>query len=217
MDFAECLAQIMAQTNAAPFSDQPTESKGSVQYRVKNVLELARKGDYITSAPDEFAALLENGSYLSPINECNTSLDDIAKFTLEARSEMLARRNQHECTDYVFLRDNVFFMFLRGEEPKVYVGNPQSFNDFAPLLGYSTISRGLFDQEKVSPERHIVIEFQDSFSRERLIKNIANDMSYFPQLRNAEGKFLFSLYPPSGAEHEKCLWDIRSLETSRGS
>ncbi|MBS3142329.1 hypothetical protein J4464_02990 [Candidatus Woesearchaeota archaeon] len=197
------MVDVIARSKAAPFSDHPTETRGSVEYCARNLRDIALAGDYAHTAIEEFMEALDQGQYVAPMNECNTSLEEMRVLSTELATTMLERRGHHTCTDYMYVRDNTAFLYLRDGSQQVIVGNPQHFGTFAALLGYWGNCVSQYDPGKEQPERHVIIEFDNEFLRSRARHNIGNDWFGMP----VDTVIPFSLSSEKRC-NEKCRWDL---------
>ncbi len=185
------MVDIHASSNETPYVDHiANEPREHLEHRTVCHVEQTCT-EYLTQAPDVFRRALEDGSYISPVNECNSSVSDMEKLEQVAEEEIRALREQREGTDYIYVTNDVFFVFNRNDDkPQVYVGNPNNFRTFASLIGYDPSIISNYNPDKQIPERQLVIEFEDQSRRDKALKEITEG-SFTHQPKDY--KFHFSL------------------------
>jgi len=170
------IMSITEEKNKTPYLDhEANESREHAEAR------LEKNGcfegfEFMKDAEEAYSRAVRNGRYISPVNECNTSLENIAKLEEEARTKINELKQKRKATDYIFVRKNRFFMADDKKQAVAYVGNPRGFEAFGSLLGYWTSCRGHYNPEKDQPERHVVIEFEDKKRKKETNEKILADL-----------------------------------------
>jgi hypothetical protein len=196
---------IAAERNKTPYLDhEAKESREHAEARLEQA-GCFDGFDYTADAEATYLKAVREGRYISPINECNTSVEDIQRLGEEARTRIQGLRTQRKGTDYLYVRDGQFFMLTGSEQPRIFVGNPRNFGSFASLLGYWANSMSQYNPKKESPERHVVMEFEDKERRDDT--NIKIREGLYGLVRG-DYQFHFRLPKADTMRDERVLWEL---------
>ena len=198
------MMEVVADRNKTPYLDrEANEPREHAEARLEQA-GCFDGFDYIADAKKTYLKAVREGRYISPVNECNTSLEDIKRLNKEARTKIKCLREQRRCTDYVYVKTDRFFIFDEGE-PRIFVGNPRDFGAFACLLGYQPDCMSQYNPKKDRPKRRIVIEFEDKKRKDATNREIQHN---WYGLARGNYKFTFELTRADSMEYEKVLWKL---------
>jgi hypothetical protein len=158
MDFGMAIVDIVAQSNQTPYTNKKiNEDKNELSEKLIDLYS-----GFMDDISKKFKKSLKSGAYISPVNECNMSLEQLSA-TKKFGKEVVTKIYNDTKTDFLFyLKNDIFYIQKpKTRTPEAYVGNPKNWSAFASFLDCWSNCHSFFDPAQTK-ENYVVTIFMDN-------------------------------------------------------